>query len=122
MISIFDIAKVIHQANKAYCESLGDKSQVNWEDASVNIRESVIDGVRFVVDNPLASARALHNNWLAFKKADGWIYGEEKDPIKKTHPYFVPYEALPVEQQTKDSMFNKIVGALHPLLVKIPEN
>jgi len=27
-----EIAKVAYQVNKAYCESLGDTSQVNWDD------------------------------------------------------------------------------------------
>ena len=28
-----DIAKVAHEVNRAYCEALGDTSQLSWEDA-----------------------------------------------------------------------------------------
>jgi len=28
-----NIAKVCHEANRAYCESIGDNSQLSWEDA-----------------------------------------------------------------------------------------
>jgi hypothetical protein len=41
-----------------------------------------------------------------------------KDPEKKEHPCFVPYESLPAEQQAKDHLFKGIVAALAPLLEK----
>jgi hypothetical protein len=46
---------------------------------------------------------------LAEKKADGWVYGEVKDPEKKEHPCLVEYEELPKDQQAKDSLFIAVV-------------
>lgn len=32
---------------------------------------------------------------MANKIADGWKYGEAKDPEAKTHPCLVPFDKLP---------------------------
>lgn len=107
-----DIAKVCHEANKAYCEALGDFSQVHWDEAPEWQKVSAIKGVRFCIDNPDAPASHNHDSWMAEKKADGWTYGPEKNPDKKEHPCMVPYHDLPLEQQRKDKLFKEIVSAL----------
>jgi hypothetical protein len=115
-MNIVEIAEVCHEANKALCEKLEDFSQVGWWNAPLWQRDSAIKGVRFNLDNPDAPASASHDSWLAQKHEEGWTYGVVKDPEKKEHPCFVPYEALPAEQQAKDHLFKAIVGALAPLL------
>lgn len=106
------IAAIAHHANKAYCESLGDFSQPNWDDAPEWQQKSAINGVRFHINNPKANASASHENWYAEKQADGWSYGPEKDPINKRHPCFVPFEELPEAQKTKDHIFRSVVHAM----------
>ena len=108
---VVEIAKVCHEANRALCETQGDHSQPVWEDAPDWQIKSACDGVRFHRHNPVASASASHENWLKEKEADGWKYGPVKDPEKKEHPCFVPFEDLPPEQQIKDHLFKAIVGA-----------
>jgi len=110
--SIESIAKVCHEANKAYCQGIGDDSQLPWDQAAEWQRASAIKGAEYVLANPEAPASAQHEAWLKDKLADGWVYGEVKDPEKKTHPCCVPYEELPVEQQKKDALFKAIVAAL----------
>jgi RyR domain-containing protein len=107
-----EVAQVCHEANKAYCESLGDFSQVHWNEAPEWQRDSAISGVRFHLDNPLASPSASHDNWLEQKRREGWSYGEVKDVEKKEHPCFVQFYELPVEQQAKDHLFRGIVRSL----------
>jgi|LauGreDrversion4_2_1035121.scaffolds.fasta_scaffold204311_7 hypothetical protein len=109
---ILAIAKACHQANKAWCESDGDLSQNNWEDAESWQRDSAISGVKFRLENPDAPASAMHDNWSKEKVDDGWVYGEVKDVEKKTHPCLVPFEELPLFQQKKDKLFSAIVDAL----------
>ena len=109
---ILAIAKVCHQANKAYCESQGDLSQPDWADAPDWQVQSAIAGVVFRLGNPDAEPDAQHNAWSADKIADGWVYGEVKDVEKKTHPCLVPFEQLPEFQQKKDKLFSAIVDAL----------
>lgn len=105
-------ARCAHEANRGYCQSLGDDSQVPWDQAPANIRQSAIDGVRFITKHPNAPPSASHENWLKFKEADGWVYGPVKDPDKKTHPCMVPFEELPQEQRSKDYLFNGVVKAV----------
>jgi len=106
------IARVCHEANAAYCRAMGDHSQQPWEQAPDWQRESAIKGVQFILDNPNAPPSASHESWLAVKQADGWTYGEVKDPEKKTHPCFLPYDQLPTEQKAKDHIFGAIVRAM----------
>lgn len=106
------IASVTHAANKAWCEAHGDFSQPDWKGAPDWQRKSAIAGVEFHLANPDASPAASHNAWLAENERDGWCYGAVKDPEKKIHPCFVPFDRLPPVQQAKDRLFKAIVHAL----------
>ena len=109
------IARVSHQTNKAYCESIGDDSQTDWEGAPGWQQMSAIRGVEFHLANPDATPSASHESWLSEKARDGWKYGPVKDPEKKEHPCFMPYDQLPVEQRVKDYLFKGVVDAMRPL-------
>ena len=98
--------------NKAYCESLGDNSQPDWEDAPDWQKSSAVNGVLFHMENPDADPAASHNSWLAEKVAAGWKYGEVKDPEKLTHPCMVPFEELSTEQRAKDYLCRAVCHAL----------
>lgn len=106
------IAKVCHDANKSFCESLGDFSQKAWEEAEQWQKESAIKGVEFRRKNPDAPHSAQHDAWMEEKVKDGWVYGEVKDATAKTHPCLVSYDQLPLMQQKKDALFQAIVDAL----------
>lgn len=107
---IADVAKICHEANRAYCQTLGDDSQVPWEHAPAWQRESAMKGVDFCLLNPNAPASANHEAWLEVKRAEGWKYGKVKDADKKEHPCFVPFEQLSPSQQAKDHLFKAIVA------------
>lgn len=110
------IAMVCHEANRAYCRTIGDNSQQGWNEAPVWQRQSAMKGVEFCVANPDASPSANHESWLKEKESEGWKYGEVKDVNKKEHPCYVPYDQLPEAQKAKDALFKSIVGALAPYL------
>ena len=103
------IAETCHEVNRSYCEVMNDFSQVAWADAPQNIKQSAVDGVVFKLMNPEATSKDMHDNWCLFKKQDGWVFGEEKDAEKKTHPCLVEYEQLPQFQRAKDAIFSTIV-------------
>jgi hypothetical protein len=111
-MTIEQIARVCHEANKGLCEANGDNSQNAWENADQWQRDSAIKGVEFAINNPTAPASAQHDAWSADKLNDGWVYGEVKNPVAKTHPCLVPFEELPEFQQKKDVLFKAIVSAL----------
>jgi hypothetical protein len=111
-VNVMQIAVVCHQANKAWCEANEDYSQKDWEQAEDWQRDSAIKGVEFAIANPDAGDSAQHDAWSADKVADGWVFGDAKDPVKKTHPCLVPFEQLPEFQQKKDRLFRAIVNSL----------
>lgn len=115
-MTIEQIAQVAHETNRAYCESIGDFSQIPWGGAADWQKDSSIKGVKFSLDNPAALASAQHEAWLKDKISDGWKYGEVKNPDKKEHPCCVPYEELPIEQRVKDALFIGVVRAMKVLL------
>jgi hypothetical protein len=114
-MNIENIARIAHETNRVYCQAIGDDSQPVWDSAPEWQKASAIKGVQFHLANHrkgiTPSPSASHDSWLAEKKADGWKYGKVKDPAQKTHPCFVPYEKLPLEQRMKDYLFGSIVEA-----------
>lgn len=107
------VARVCHEANRAYCLTIGDDSQPAWDEAPDWQKSSAIKGVEFHL-NTLKSGQepspsASHESWLVEKREQGWNYGPVKDPEKKEHPCFVPYEELPIDQRMKDYIFAGIV-------------
>ena len=107
-----DIARVCHEANRAYCQAIGDQSQKPWDEAEEWQRESAIKGVKFRLENLYAPASSQHDAWMADKVKDGWVYGPTKNPETKEHPCLVPYVQLPEEQKVKDELFMVIIDTL----------
>lgn len=109
------IARVCHEANRAWCDAHGDESQIGWLDAPEWQRESCRNGVEFAATG--AGPEQLHENWLAVKEADGWVFGPVKDADAKVHPCMVAYADLPASQRTKDDLFRAVCDALIPVLL-----
>lgn len=105
-------ARAAHEVNRAWCQFNGDMSQPAWAEAPEWQQSSARQGVEFLVNNPDAGDDASHNSWLAQKVADGWVYGEVKDPEAKAHPCMVAFDRLPREQQFKDRLFRTTVLAV----------
>lgn len=111
------IAKVCHEANRAYCATIGDNTQPAWEEAPEWQKQSAMNGVQFhltaLQSGNKPSPSASHDSWLAEKREAGWKFGLVKDADKKEHPCFVAYEKLPIEQRLKDYIFSGIVESFH---------
>lgn len=107
----YDAARVAHEVNRAYCASIGDDSHLPWFEAPEWQIVSACKGVEAIRANPDITPDQLHESWAAQKIADGWVYGETKDPEAKTHPCLRPYAELPAEQRTKDALFRAAVLA-----------
>ena len=105
------IARVCHQVNKAYCEALGDTSQVDWEAAPEWQRVSARMGVDLHTMGNFGP-EASHISWMNQKLGEGWKYGPVKDAEKKEHPCMVSFADLPKELQAKDFIFRAVVHAL----------
>lgn len=106
---VLKCAEIAYEVNKVYSKSIGDDSFGPWEDAPQWQKDTLINGVIFHLSNPDAGPSASHDNWLKEKVDNGWVYGDIKDPDKKTHPCILPYDDLPESQKLKDSFFIAVV-------------
>lgn len=112
MTNVQHIYSVCHEANRAWCATHGDFTQPRWAEAPQWQIDSGINGVEHALRHPDVTPEDMHSNWMAEKIADGWVYGDVKDPVAKTHPCMVPYAELPEFQRKKDALFLAIVRAL----------
>lgn len=110
------IARVAHEVNRAYCQSLGDASQAPWDDAPEWQRTSAVNGVRYHLSNPNATPERSHETWLEEKVAAGWVYGPVKNADKKEHPCCLPYAQLKESDKAKDFIFSAVVRELGRIL------
>jgi len=115
-MKIEEIARVTHDANRAFCMAHLDFTQPLWDDAPQWQKDSAIAGIKFLKDNPTAQPKDSHQSWLDLKIKEGWIYGPVKNVEKKEHPCMVPYEEIPSYQQAKDHLFSSIVRASLPYI------
>ena len=106
------VARVAHEANRAWCLANGDTSQLPWDESPQWQVDSAMTGVQYHVDNPNSKPSDSHESWLKEKIDAGWVYGETKDEAKKEHPCCVPYRDLPEYQKVKDRLFVSIVRAM----------
>ncbi len=106
------IAEVAHEVNKACCEFHGDDTQLPWDEAPDWQRDSSIAGVKFVIENPNATAEDVHDSWVQTKLDAGWFWGPVKDADKKEHPCIVGYDSLPDEQKLKDHLYRAVVTTM----------
>lgn len=111
-MTVDQIARICHEINRGYCRALGDLSHKSWGQAPAWQKNSAKDGVRAIMADPTITPRGSHERWMAHKIAEGWRYGEEKDPEARTHPCIVPYDQLPVQQKLKDELFVTTVKTL----------
>ena len=68
--------------------------------------QSLLDGIAFQDANPNMTSDENHENWMKEKIRQGWVYGDFKDFMKKTHPDLVPYSELPEIEKRKDQSSN----------------
>lgn len=108
------VAQVCHEVNRAYCQALGDTSQMQWSDAPDWQRESARMGVDLHLMGNFGP-EASHISWMQQKLDEGWKYGPVKDAEKKEHPCIVPFNELPVNQQAKDYLFRQVVHSIRRL-------
>ncbi len=104
------IAQVVHGAALGLRYEQGDPvPAAPWQCAPAYMRETVLDGVRRAMNGETPEQH--HEAWCERLRADGWTLGP-KDYDARTHPWLVPYDQLPREQQVKNRVFLAIVKAM----------
>lgn len=118
MLPIEQIARVVHEANRAYCTALGDYTIPSWDTAPLWQKESTIAGVRSAMTDPDKTPEQSHFEWMEFKLKAGWKHGPTKRPEALEHPCLVPWAQLPEEQKIKDVLFLSVVNAISGQVVR----
>ncbi len=105
-------AELAHEANRMYCDSIGDSSQHPWAGTPTLIKNSARQGVLNILDGKVTAPGQSHEEWVKYKTAEGWTHGPVKDIEARTHPCLVPFDQLPLDQQVKDHLFFNLVKAI----------
>lgn len=104
------MAKVAHEAVRAYSEGLGDFSQVPWEVTPEWQRESVLKQVELcVADMKIGDVQTTWASWMIGR---GWHYGPRVDPNLKMHRALVPWADMTESDRVKLRMVMWITGVL----------
>jgi hypothetical protein len=70
------------------------------------------------------SEQARHLSWMKMHEDLGWVWGEQFDPAKKTHPNMLPWDQLPDSVKSKARIFAIVAQAGKEIeeLLNVPEN
>ncbi|UQN06778.1 RyR domain-containing protein [Deinococcus sp. QL22] len=111
MTLMLTLAAIAHEANRHYCQSIGDTSQPSWDAAPDWQKESAIAGIEGALAGNTPEQQ--HESWMAEKAKMGTVYAPVKDmdATPPQHPCMVPYAELPAEQQRKDHLYSAVVKA-----------
>ena len=106
------IARVVHEAVRAFQIANGQPGAPPWSRAPAWMKTATAEAIAFRLSNPGAGPSAQHDQWMVEKIAAGWKRGKEKDGVKKTHPLLVPYSALPLVERQKDALVAAVIDSL----------
>lgn len=102
-------AELCHQANRAFCQYIGDNSHPDWENAEPWQVSSAIEGVNVFLKGGVSTPEDQWKAWKAHKISEGWVYGDIKNVDLRQHPCIVDtYDQLPEDQRFKDELFQTI--------------
>lgn len=89
------IAIASHEANKMWHNVNGLLSTDGWEKMQEWEKEDEAVKVMVAEANPDQTASEAHAAWMNKKIEDGWVLGDVKDSVAKTHPSLVSFSDLP---------------------------
>ena len=106
-----DVARVVYEANRAYCATMGDYTLQPWDLIGRAEKDSWKLGAAHYVKASGCSPAELHNVWFEEQVKEGWSLGPEIDFAHKTHPCLLPWFQLPVDQRMRALLFYHVVQA-----------
>ena len=120
VIDIETIARICHEAMSALVAEMEGEPHPRWESLKGSDNEWMIEDTKKNViariNNPMSLMSLTHEAWKENRIDNGWVWGETKCSIKKTHPCLVPYGELPDSEILKDQVFTAIVDRIAPFL------
>lgn len=81
-----------------------------WQERDVAFRSQFVAYVeKLCAADRLPSPEEAHDSWWAAYEEMGWVYGEVRDSVAKTHPDMIPFAGLEQREQDKDAVFLALV-------------
>jgi len=122
MNTIERIAEILYEATRREAE-WSQRSIVPeaWNDRDDAFRRQFVQVIQnYLTMDKLPTPEEAHDSWVQAYTDMGWVYGPERDPVKKTHPDMVPFDQLPKDERDKDAIFLALIYAVR-LLMTVPE-
>jgi hypothetical protein len=89
------VARVAWEANRQLQVADGeDWADEPWDSAPPERRALCIGAVSLVLQGGVTSPGVTHEYWAAGMAMDGWVWGPDKDLVRKQHPSLVPWAEL----------------------------
>ena len=77
-----------------------------WDDREQDFRDQFTRVIeRQCGEQRSKSPEELHGSWMQAYFANGWVFGTQYDPEKRTHPDLIPYTDLGELEKDKDAVF-----------------
>lgn len=105
------IAKVCHEALRAYAEACGDDGVPPWEQAPTEERASMLDDVVKIASTQGITPEQMHEDWMRRKIEQGWTLGQF-DRQKKQHPAIVPWRKVPRDYRVQRHLVHALTLTL----------
>ena len=106
---IKQIAKTAHAIHRAYCLEMGIPTQPKWEDVNDDHKKVVYNSIKHIISEDIKTVEESHNQFVASKHAQGWIFGEAYSIENKTNPRMTDFSRLTKEQRIKEMLFFECV-------------
>jgi hypothetical protein len=106
------IAKVAHEAVRAYSASQSEYRNPHWDAAGEEAQASATAGVKALLAAPSTTPSQNHENWMGARLRAGWKWGPAFNRSLKTHPDLVPFNSLSPFAKAKDFIFQAVTAAM----------
>lgn len=111
-IGSLNAARLVHELMRLYHQCIDDPVLPHWNEASDEMRASVLAGVAAIVEGRVRTPAESHDAWMAARHAAGWKWGPAKIDSLREDPNLIEWGRLAPEQRMKDSLFYAVVSAL----------
>ena len=79
---------------------------VQWSEREDDFKAQFLNVIeRQCSESRSKSPEELHGSWMQVYLTMGWVFGEDYDREKRTHPDLVPYALLGQLERDKDAVF-----------------
>ncbi len=103
-MNVTQVARIAHEVNRAYCESVGLGKRLPWDEVSPHDRDAAVMNVTAMARG-FHTPESLHEAWCREMALNGWSHGKTYSPREKAHPMLMPYGELPIEARLCDALF-----------------